>query len=354
MAFQLLPDIYVPTFTMTVGGVPLPAPLAKTVMEISVTQLPDLPDSFHFRLNDPTLKLIDAQTGIFTEGARVEISMGFVGNTKTLIVGEISALTADFPDSGPATLEAEGFDFLHRLTRGTFYRRFDGPDPNTGLSDGQIVTQIASEMGLTPEVDDPGPRTAARVQANVRNLDFLKELAKLDNYYLWVDGQTLHFKQARPAPANLTLDWGKTLRSFSPRLTTAGQVNSVQVRGWDPVQKQEFSATADRSDASAASLSATGRAQLALGSGGQSQLTISDPSIATAAEAQAYAEAILSGEQQAMITGHGTSVGQPDMEAGSILVLNGVGRFSGSYVVQQAVHTLGAGGYQTSFEVRAS
>ncbi len=354
MAFLLLPDIYVPTFAMTVNGVPLPGPVAKTVMEVSVTQQPDVPASFRFRLNDPTLDFIDAQTGVFTEGARVDISMGFVANTKTLIVGEISALTADFPDTGPATLEVEGFDFLHRLTRGTFYRRFGGPDPSTGLADSQIVTQIASEMSLTPDVDETGQRTEAQVQNEERNLDFLERLARLNNYYVWVDGETLHFKRQRPAPTSVTLDCGKTLRSFSPRLTTAGQVNSVEVRGWDPVQKQEVSATVQRSGDSTAALSATGRTQLALGSGGQSKLTIADRSITTTTVAQSYAEAILSAQQQAMITGHGTSVGQPDMQAGSTLVLNGVGRFSGSYVVQQAVHTLGAGGYQTSFEVRKS
>ena len=352
MGLQVLPNIYVPTFDMAVNYVPLPLPIAKQVISISVTQHLDPPNSFRFRLNDPKLILADPQTGLFTEGTRVDISMGFVSNTRKLIVGEITALTADFPNSGPSTLEVEGMDLLNRLSRGTVYRRFDGPDPSSGLSDDEIVTQIASEMNLLPDVDPTGPRAEARVQSNVSNLALVKQLADLDGYYLWADGDTLHFKQQRPAPTSISLEWGKTLMSFSPRLTTAGQVQSVEVRGWDPVQKQSFSVTVQRPGGPTSGLSASGQSQLTMGSGGQSKLLVTDAKVASAQEAQDYAQAILTNQQQTMITGSGTSVGQPDMQVGTQLDLRGVGRFSGTYTVQQATHTINAGGYQTSFEVR--
>ena len=352
MGFQVLPNIYVPTFDMAVNYAPLPMPIAKLVISISVTQHLDPPNSFKFRLNDPKLILADPQTGLFTEGTRVDISIGFVGNTKKLIVGEITALNADFPNSGPATVEAEGMDLLNRLSRGTVYRRFDGPDPSSGLADDEIVTQIASEMNLVPDVDPSGPRTEARVQSNVPSLAFVKQLADLDGYYLWADGDTLHFKQERPSPNSITLEWGKTLMSFSPRLTTAGQVQNIEVRGWDPVQKQSFSVSVERSGGSTSSLSASGQTQLTMGSGGQSNLLITDAPVASAQEAQDYAQAILTNQQQTMIIGSGTSVGQPDMQVGTALNLQGIGRFSGTYTVQQATHAINASGYQTSFEVR--
>ena len=113
MGLQVLPNIYVPTFDMAVNYVPLPLPIAKQVISISVTQHLDPPNAFRFRLNDPKMTLADPQTGLFTEGTRVEISIGFVSNTMNLIVGEITALTADFPNSGPATLEVEGMDLLN-------------------------------------------------------------------------------------------------------------------------------------------------------------------------------------------------------------------------------------------------
>jgi phage protein D/phage baseplate assembly protein gpV len=346
---KLLPDIYVPTFDMKVDGVPLDAQLAKQVIEISVTQHLEPPDTFHFRVNDPTLDLINPQSGTFTEGTRVEISLGFVGNTKKLIIGEITAVAADFPDSGPATIEVQGFGLAHRLRRGTIWRIWGGPDPTDGMADSDIVTQIANEVGLTPDVDATGPGSEPITQQNVSNFDFLTQLAQRNNYYLWADGTTLHFKKQMPPPSDLTLERGKTLLSFSGRLSTAGQVNSVEVRGWDVKQKQPFSATVQRTDS--ASLSSAGQAQLAKGTGGQSSRLIPNAPVANAQQAQSYAQAVMLGQQNILRSGSGTSVGYPDLQVGANLTLAGIGRFNGTYTVREATHTLGSGGYRTSFEV---
>jgi phage protein D/phage baseplate assembly protein gpV len=347
---QLLPDIYVPTFHMKVSGAPLDAQIAKQVIEISVTQHLEPPDTFQFRVNDPTLELIDPQSGTFTEGARVEISMGFVGNTKKLIVGEVTAVSADFPDSGPSTVEVQGFGLAHRLRRGTTWRVWGGPGPNDGMDDSDIVTQIATEVGLAADVDPTGPAGSGPiVQQNENNFDFLTRLAQRNNYVFWADGTTLHFKKQMPPPSDVKLERGKTLLSFSGRLSTAGQVNSVEVRGWDHKQKQTFSATVQRTDS--ALLSSAGQAQLAKGTGGQSSLRIANAPVANAQRAQSYGEAFMFGQQKILRSGSGASVGYPDMQVGATLTLAGIGRFNGTYTIQEVTHTLGSGGYQTFFQV---
>jgi len=348
---ELLPDIFVPTFEIKVSGLPLEQKIAKSILDVSVTQHLNPPSQFGFRVNDPRLELINAQGGIFTEGSRVEISLGYVGNTREMIVGEISALAADFPNSGPATLQVDGFDFLHRLTRGVFYRRFEGSTPNSGPPDSQIVSQIASEMSLTPSVDATPARAEPRVQNYVTNLAFVEELARANKYFLWADGEILYFKRECPAPNTMSLKWGETLLSFSPRLSTAGQVNTVEVRGWDAIQRQSFSARAQRSDASA--LAPAGQQQIARGAGGDSILVITDAPVSSAQEAQAHAEAALAEQRQTLIAGGGASIGQPEMRVGTLLELSGIGRFDGRYVVEQVTHALGGGGYQTSFQVRS-
>jgi len=348
---KLLPDIFTPAFEIKVENLPLKEQIARSILEVSVTRHLNPPSQFGFRVNDPKMELINAQGGVFTEGSRVEISLGYVGATKKMIVGEISALTADFPNSGPATLQVDGFDFLHRLTRGTFYRRFEGSQPNSGPPDSQIVAQIASEMGLAPSVDTSPERTEPRVQNYVTNLAFVEELARANRYFLWVEGESLYFKRECPAPNTMSLKWGETLLSFSPRLSTAGQVNAVEVRGWDAIQRQSFSARAQRSDASA--LAPAGQQQIAQGAGGDSILVITDAPVSSAQEAQAHAEAALAEQQQTLVTGNGSSAGQPEMSVGTLLELSGVGRFDGRYVVEQVTHALGSGGYQTSFQVRS-
>ena len=122
-------DTFVPTIEIAVNHAPLPPTTAKLIVDLSVTQLLEPPNSFSFRLNDPTLELIDPRLGIFKEGSRVEISLGYVGNTTKLLVGEIAALSLDLPSDGPATAQVEGFDLLHRLHRlGYVTREWRIPD----------------------------------------------------------------------------------------------------------------------------------------------------------------------------------------------------------------------------------
>jgi phage protein D len=348
---SLFPDVFAPTFAITVNAVPLPPETALQVMDVQVTLHRSPPDSFSFRLNDPAQVLVDLDRGVFTEGSRVEISLGFVGSTKTLLVGEITDLDADVPSDGPATLEVAGFDLLHRLTRGTCYRTFEGATPGSGLPDSEIVAQIAAEMELSSSVDATPERTEPRTQRHVSNLAFLEELAGASGFLYWVEGDTLCFKRERPAPATVTLERGKTLVSFAARLSTVDQVETVSVRRWDPIQKQTLAGTASRADT--ARLAATGQEQLARGAGGRSELVLTEAPVASAEEAQAHAEAVVAAQEQTLVTGRGTCVGNPDLVAGTLVEVVGVGRFDGTYVVERASHRLGAGGYQTTFQVRS-
>ena len=338
IAAPLLPDIYVPTFAMKVDDMPLDTPTAMQVMEIRVTKGLDAPNSFSFCINDPTLALIDQQSGHFTEGTKIEIAMGYVGNTKSLIVGEITAVTADIPSDGPATVEIQGFDLAHRLQRGTVHRLWGGPGPNDGKADSDVVTEIAGQLGLSAVVDTTSPRSRPIVQSNVDDLSFIKELARLNNFYLWVDGTTLYFAKQLPDGGPVTLERGKTLMSFTGRLSTAGQVMSAEVRGWDPSQKQDFSATVQRTDTAA--LSAKGRKQLSTGSGGKSNMLVINATVESAQEAQTCAQSIITGQQQSLFSGSGVSVGYPDIVVGATIALDGIARFDGTYVVQQVTHSL--------------
>ena len=129
----------------------------------------------------------------------MEISLGYVGNTKKLILGEITALTADFPSSGPATLQVEGFDLLQRAdSRHRLPQVWgEGATPSSGLRDSEIVSEIASEMGFNASVDETPVRTEPRVQDHITNLDFLQELAEANGYFLGWTMDILYFKRQR-------------------------------------------------------------------------------------------------------------------------------------------------------------
>jgi phage protein D/phage baseplate assembly protein gpV len=346
---QSLLDVYVPAFEIKVGGRKLESSIAKSIMEITVTEHLSGPSSFSFRLNDPEFELIDEETGPFTEGTRIEIHLGFVGKTRKMIVGEISALSADLPGSGPAVMEVQGFDLLHPLSRGTVYRQFGGESPGSGLPDSEIVSQIAAEMQLQPIVKKTEKRVSPRIQNNETNLDFLQRLAQLNGYVLNGDSDSIYFGPVRTRET-IPLEWRKNLVNFSPRLSTAGLVNEVIVRSWDPIRKQPILVSLTRDSANTVSLSPAGLKQVSKGSGGRSQRVI-DVAVSTFLEAKAIAESTLQNQQVTAITGSGTCLGDPAIRAGGKLELSGIGRFTGSYFVTRVTHTMGEGGYFTSFEV---
>jgi phage protein D/phage baseplate assembly protein gpV len=346
---QSLLDVYVPAFEIKVGGRKLESSIAKSIMEITVTEHLSGPSSFSFRLNDPEFELIDEETGPFTEGTRIEIHLGFVGKTRKMIVGEISALSADLPSSGPAVMEVQGFDLLHLLSRGTVYRQFGGESPGSGLPDSEIVSQIAAEMQLQPIVKKTEKRVSPRIQNNETNLDFLQRLAQLNGYVLNGDSDSIYFGPVRTRET-IPLEWRKNLVNFSPRLSTAGLVNEVIVRSWDPIRKQPILVSLTRDSANTVSLSPAGLKQISKGSGGRSQRVI-DVAVSTFLEAKAIAESTLQNQQVTAITGSGTCLGDPAIRAGGKLELSGIGRFTGSYFVTRVTHTMGEGGYFTSFEV---
>ncbi len=208
---QPLPDVYVPAFEMTVGNRKLETSIAKSIMEITVTEHLSGPNSFSFRLNDPKLALIDEKKGPFTEGTRVEIDLGFVGKTRKMIVGEISALSCrsaqQWCGSSWKSRDSIGFTgYIAALS----YRQFGGESPDVGLRDSEIVSQIAAEMQLQPIVEETPARASPRIQNNITNLEFLQKLAQENDYFVKVDSGTIYFGSRPPQrPDTIRLEWGR-------------------------------------------------------------------------------------------------------------------------------------------------
>jgi phage protein D/phage baseplate assembly protein gpV len=351
---ERLPDVYAPALSISVDGRPLEPAIAQRILRLSVNEHLSLPGDFSLDLYDPTLELVDADRGRLTEGAMVELSLGYVGRTRKLMTGRISSLTAAFPSGGPPTVTVQGFDLLLDLARGTAYRPFKGSAQGSGAPDSQIATQLAEEAGLQVVVDQTSERRTPRVQNDETNLDFLRTLAAENGFSLWVQDRTLHFQRVRRprSPALIRLAWGRTLQSFTPRVSTVGQVDSVEVRGWDSKEKRHFTALAKRPGPSGPGRLATaGERELRRGAGGGSRIVVNDASVSSPKEAQALADHILADRLRAALSGSGTSYGEPDMGAGTPLELSSIGRFSGRYTVTEVTHTLGDGGYQTTFQV---
>jgi phage protein D len=79
-------------------------------------------------------------------------------------------------------------------------------------------------------------------QENQTNLEFLRERAARNGFELFVQNGKLNFRKPKNNQA-LELTWLKQLTSFQVRVTSAEQVDAVEVRGWNYKQKKAIVAT---------------------------------------------------------------------------------------------------------------
>jgi phage protein D/phage baseplate assembly protein gpV len=313
--------------------------------EVRVENSLHLPDVATLVLHDARLHWVDDAS--LAPGKTVQISAKSGQNEQPVFDGEIVELEPEFSPSMPHVV-VRAFDRLHRLARGRFVRSY------LNVSDEDLVRKIAQEVGLQVQMAPTSEVHAYVLQNNQTNLEFLRGRAAALGYTLFVKGKTLHCEPPRADGQPIPLEWGATLTTFTPRMTTTGQVDDVIVRGWDPATKQEI----------------VGRAQGGQGaprvgdsrSGGEvahaafnlpAQGLVTDRPVRNQATADHLAQAFADRTAGRYIEAEGASGGNPAIVAGTSVQISAVGdRFGGAYLVTSAVHLFSAkGGYTTQFSI---
>jgi phage protein D len=343
-------DRPVPAVQLRVGGLPLRADAVADVVSVSVTQDVDLPGMFVLRLAnwDTVLRRMTwSDSPVFEPGTSVDVSFGHIGGVSPVLSGEITGLELEIDGDEPPAVVVRGYDRRHRLMRGQLTRTF------VGVTDSDIAGRIGRERGVTVVATPTTVRSAHVLQHNQTDLAFLIQRAARIGFEVAMDDRTLLFRpRRRPGVATVVLSRDTDLMSFSPRLTTMGQVSGVAVQGWDPKRpEQQVRAVTGTDDAAADG----GSPAVALPTAGAIDVgnrTLLRP-VADRAEATAQAEAQAGATRPWRIAGWGTCVGRPDVRAGDPVRLDDLGsRFSGEYAVTAATHTYSAStGYRTEFHV---
>jgi phage baseplate assembly protein gpV len=149
------------------------------------------------------------------------------------------------------------------------------------------------------------------------------------------------------------MDWGENLVDFQARLTTAEQVNDVEVHGWDPVQKKAIigkSSTPKKTPKIKGESHGGNFTKKSFGR--KNEEVTNNYSVSTQGEADALALSILNERCHAFFEAEGTCRGEPTLGAGVEVELKGIGkRFSGRYRITRAVHHYDYSGYLTQFEI---
>lgn len=340
-------------FAIKVGGSPVSAEFMRDTMEVVVDTNLHLPDMFTIKLHDDALTWMDGT--LLTVGQKVEISAetsgqgGRQGNRATLIQGEITALEPDFSMTGQAVLVVRGYVKGQRLYRGKKARTF------LKMSDSEIASKIAQEVGLTANVDSTSVRYDYVLQNNQTNMEFLRARAERIGYQVYVKDETLYFKKAsnNHQGQGPDLEWKKNLKSFRPRVVAMHQADQFIVRGWDAKAKKPItSQVAPRHNGRQGGVQQTGGAMAQQAFGGSAQAVVVDQPVSTLDEAEAMAQAVCEEISSEFVQAEGTCVGHASLRAGQVVKIKGVGtRFSGNYFVTAATHVYRDGVYETHFSI---
>lgn len=341
-----------PSFEISINGSLLRVDASSQIVRVVMDDDVNLPSMFTIEvtglnaqqgeipwIDDPQLSAI---------GNSVEVKLGYTGKLATLLKGEILGLEPEFAINRPPSLIVRGYDRRHRLQRGCKTRTF------LQRKDSEIASQIADEAGLSPEVTDSNVTHDYVLQADQTDLAFLQARARQIQYEVVVEDKTLFFRPvANASSAILTLTLEEDLLEFSPRLSAAGQVSEVNVRGWSFKDKKEVVSKAEAGSEVSLMGGQSSGASLSKNAFGRTAEQWSDRPVASQAEADQRAKARLNQNVLMLVRGEGVCRGRTELRAGKVIKIDGVGKqFSGQYYVTSASHRYGSSGYYTYFTVR--
>ena len=398
---QDLGGLYVPQFEVRIGGSPLPGEVVRDVVRVSYVDSLDAIDQLQLTVNnwDETaraLKYLEPGLAVAASAAAcgpelydmfmpcvgtIEMSMGYLESLTRMFRGQVTTLAPAFPSSGPPTLTVRALDELHQYRTEPHTRTWeDKTDSEIALSVGRARDrggdrEFELEVCISPQAQGQEEARPYVIQQNVHDIDFLLGLARRNGYELVLErdeaGEFLYFGPSAPdrrgcrgwtgapnapgparadAPPPYELRWGATLLSVEPTISTAQQVGSVTVKGWDRRRRRRISETADLD-----SRDVRVNRDLVdwLGRCSSREEVIVDEPVHTPLQARYRAGAILQDRFRDLVTATGTTIGLPELRAGRTVQLSGLGRqLSGTYLLTQTTHTIDGGGYRTAFGAR--
>jgi uncharacterized protein len=324
----------------------------REVASLLVRQDVSAPGAFELRLNTKTQAkaaafLLDDQR--FEVGSAVVIEMRYRGKWGRVLAGEITGLELE-SRSGEELLTVRGHDRGHRLLRGRKTRAF------TQVKDSDIARQVAEAAGLFTQAEDTQVTLEYVLQHNQTDWDFLQQRARDLGFEIRVKDKTLLFRPHRNdrAEALTLLREGADLLELRLHLSTVGLVGQVTVKGWSSREKEAITGKASATDQGTLMGGRKRGLAVADDAFGAAVGTIVDRPVLSQAEADQIARGRLREMALAYITGEGSAIGRADLEAGTVVRIDGFGtRFSGLYYLASVCHTyLPKRGYRTTFTVR--
>ena len=335
----------------------------QLVQRVQVDQRLDSPDFFSVQLQMGEGHKIEVLDKL-KPGAEVEILIGY-GTEGAIFKGEISYIEPHFA-AGEGYVTISGYDFTHRLTRGTYSRTFgDGhkQQQNPGSILGTVVSESKARKGdksdgLSASTENADSKLEYIAQYNMNDYQFIQQVVGSFGMGWDAKSHTSGKQLSLKAPVTSSASVLKICRdkfkagteaqamSADFRLSTVRQVARVEVRGWDGIQKAPILGTSEKLTSAlggAPGIEQAGKAHYGAGSSGR-VLSIVDVPVGSKGEADEIAQSIMDKLSMDWMTADVVIEGRPALHAGVIVELSDFGsRYSGKYIVEGCQHVFIAG-----------
>lgn len=380
---------YVPEFQLSILDQAIPAALRASITSVSYQTGVKLADRVEISIANENLRWLDSP--LLKLDNKLVLSMGYAPDSlRQQFVGEIVAIAPTFPASGSPMISIVAQDLRHRMQRGEKVRWFAIRAECVGnfpIPDAAIAEMVSAENGLVPILDpisatlsvlifgaeaavsfgrgDPdAQQKMIRRQSTESDYDFLRRLSAENGWEVVMDhqgpdgGRRLHFLSLIDSVIKppIALKYGQSLIDFTPRISNVGQVTSVSVSFWVAEIDMEYTVSASWDwDRNSLALDIV----QGFGAPGHStkdmknpdSLVLTDSVNSKTAPRELIAK--LSSKLNNRLTASGRCVGDPQIQAGGVMKIEGVGQqFGGLYRITSATHSIDSSGYQTSFELR--
>ena len=343
-------------FKIEIDGTEVPKDVDNLLTSAIVDSNLHQPDLFLLSFRDPDRTVL-SKTGAKV-GSKVKVTAFSTAapSGDLLLTGDVTALEVEHDGAGTFTV-LRGYDESHLLFRGRYTETYQN------MTAADIAQKVAQRANLQPgQIDSTSPVFPYVSQNNSNDWLFLKKLAGDIGYEVLVVDGKLFFRQpasssAGPSAGSLTdtsdplaLTMGAHILRLRSVVTSADQVGQVEVRGWDPTQKQKVVSTASAGTTSASV--GTSPTSLASIFGNATLYGVGVP-YSNQTEVDTAAKALADHISSAFAELEGVARGNSKLRAGVAISLSLVGDpFDGKYTLTSVRHKYEASdGYTTAFTV---
>lgn len=286
-----------------------------------------------------------------------QLAVQVAGDSGELFAGEVTSVALAHHPDGTAELRVRAYDLLHRLRKRQQLRVFED------VTVADLLAQLTADLGLDLVVEEAGPRLDRLVQHRQSDFELLHELAVPAGLYPVLRGRELRLVSLAGYGDRVELRLGGSLWDLRVEANLDRVARRVSALGWHSQRAEALTepATAPRGEPAGHRLSPDPDPR-AFGVDGERFLV--DLPVRGEEQLAALAQADLDASAQRAVTVSGVADGDARLWAGRRIALadpigggasgsssssGAGGELAGEHVLGEAVHTVDAAGYQTSF-----